>query len=318
MSQLPTLSFSTKLGKAYCSKIEDFVSSATADGLTGKVNLILTSPPFPLTAPKAYGNKIGREYRTWIVEICRSLRPLLADDGSLVIEIGNAWNKGQPTMSLLPLQTLIAIAEDKKSGYNLCQQFIWENIAKLPGPAPYVTVNRIRLKDSHTNIWWYSPSVHPRSNNKAILTPYKDGQKKLMSKGSYNHGVRPSEHKISQSGFVTNNGGAIRGSTFAVDSTEDDSYSSVIRMSNTQRDKGYYEWCVSRELTMHPARMPVGLAKLFIEFLTDKGDLVLDPFGGSCTTGQAAEELGRKWIAVEMDENYLAGAKGRFPSTFKR
>jgi site-specific DNA-methyltransferase (cytosine-N4-specific) len=207
------------------------------------------------------------------------------------------------------MQTLIAIAEE--ADFNVCQQFIWENIAKLPGPAPYVTTKRIRLKDSHTNIWWFSPVVRPKANNKAILTPYKDGQKKLMAKGSYNHGSRPSEHNISVNGFVTDNGGAIRGSTLAFDS-EEDMVNSVIRMSNTQRDKAYYDWCTERELTMHPARMPVSLAKIFIEFLSDKGDLVLDPFGGSCTTGQAAEELGRKWIAVEMDKNYLEGAKGRF------
>jgi site-specific DNA-methyltransferase (cytosine-N4-specific) len=259
------------------------------------------------------------------------------------------------------MQTLIAIAEE--ADYNVCQQFIWENIAKLPGPAPYVTTRRIRLKDSHTNIWWYSPrskspkraflkrfwgnisltndpassdtkqegavksshsnvwwfspTVRPKANNKAILTPYKEGQKKLMAKGTYNHGSRPSEHNISVDGFVTNNGGAIRGSTFAIDSSEDDALNSVIRMSNTQRDKAYYDWCTRRELTMHPARMPVNLAKIFIEFLTEKGDLVLDPFGGSCTTGQAAEELNRKWIAIEMDKNYLEGAKGRFQNLLK-
>ena len=138
-----------------------------------------------------------------------------------------------------------------------------------------------------------------------------------MAKGSYNHGSRPSEHKISVDGFVTNNGGAIRGSTFTADSSEEQEIGSVIRMSNTQRDKGYYEWCRSQELTMHPARMPVSLAKLFIQFLTREGDLVLDPFGGSCTTGQAEEELQRKWIAVEMDSNYLAGARGRFLNTLK-
>ena len=304
------LAFSTKLGRAYCSKIEDFVSSTEGKKLRGKVNLILTSPPFPLAAPKAYGNKQGEEYRNWIVDIAISLKPLLAEDGSLVMEIGNAWDKGQPTMSLLPLQTLMAIAEE--ADYNVCQQFIWENTAKLPGPAPYVTRTRIRLKDSHTNIWWFSPVTRPKANNKEILTPYKEGQKKLMARGSYNHGMRPSEHKISVDGFTTNNGGAIMGSTLS--HAEDISLiqDSVIRMSNTQRDKGYYEWCTKNRLVMHPARMPVSLAKLFIKFLTDEGDLVLDPFGGSCTTGQAAEELKRTWVAVEMDNEYLKGAQGRF------
>ena len=276
----------------------------------GKVNLILTSPPYPLAAPKKYGNMVGEEYKDWIVKICQDLGPLLAKDGSLVLEIGNAWDKGQPTMSLLPFKTLLAIAE--RADYHVCQQFIWENIAKLPGPAPWVTIQRIRLKDSHTNLWWYSKSLKPKANNKAVLTPYKSGQQKLMERGSYNSGARPSEHIISSEGFVTDNGGAIRGSTLNVQS--DQSLESVIRMSNTQRDKGYYEWCRDNSLVMHPARMPVDLAKLFIEFLTNPNDLVLDPFGGSCTTGQAAEQLGRQWVAIELDPDYLEGAIGRFES----
>jgi len=309
MTEELTVAFSTEFGEAYCSSIEIFLASPRAEELKGKVNLILTSPPFPLASPKAYGNKVGKEYRDWIVNICKALKPLLSKDGSLVIEIGNSWDKGQPTMSLLPFKTLLAIAE--KAKFNLCQQFVWENIAKLPGPAPYVTMDRIRLKDSHTNIWWYAKTTRPKANNKAVLTPYKSGQQKLMQNGTYNSGMRPSEHKISEKGFVKDNGGAIRGSTLSFDS--DATLESVIRMSNTQRDKNYYEWCKNNEnAVMHPARMPVDLAKLFIEFLTEPGDLVLDPFGGSCTTGQAAQELGRKWLAVEMSEAYLEGARGRF------
>jgi len=58
--------------------------------------------------------------------------------------------------------------------------------------------------------------------------------------------------------------------------------------------------------------MPVELAAFFIEFLTDEGDLVLDPFGGSNTTGEAAERLSRRWLTVEVNAEYIAGARGRF------
>lgn len=310
MATYPAPEFQTRLGKAYCSTIEEFLASPKARRLRGRVDLILTSPPFPLVSPKAYGNRLGSEYRSWIVEVCRSLGDLLSDSGSLVMEIGNTWEKGQPTMSLLPLKTLMAIAED--AGYEVCQQFIWENTAKLPGPATYVNIDRIRLKDSHTNIWWYSKSSHPKADNRKILTPYKDAQKKLMASGKYNAGMRPSEHRIGEASFLTDNGGAIRGSTFEISSASE--VASVIRMANTSRDKNYYNWCTSNHLPMHPARMPVNLAKLFIEFLTDPGDLIFDPFGGSCTTGQAAEELNRKWLLVEMNSEYLEGGRGRFSS----
>lgn len=308
MSEHVSRSFSTNLGRAYLANIEDFLVSPEAKRLAGKVDLIFTSPPFPLASPKKYGNKVGEQYLNWMVDVARGLRGLLSDSGSLVVEIGNCWTKGSPTMSLLPLKTLLSIDED--AGFFTCQQFIWENTAKLPGPATYVNGERIRLKDSHTNVWWYSKVERPKANNKNVLTPYKDGHLDLLRTKKYNHGERPSEHRIGEKSFLKDNGGAIRGSNLRFDG--DVALSSVIRIPNTKRDRGYYEWCREHELVMHPARMPLDLAKMFIEFLTDPEDLVLDPFGGSCTTGQAAEDLGRRWVAVERDGDYLEGAKGRF------
>jgi site-specific DNA-methyltransferase (cytosine-N4-specific) len=58
--------------------------------------------------------------------------------------------------------------------------------------------------------------------------------------------------------------------------------------------------------------MPIGLPEFFIRFLTDEGEIVLDPFGGSNTTGAAAEKLGRKWITIEADQGYVRGSAGRF------
>jgi site-specific DNA-methyltransferase (cytosine-N4-specific) len=46
--------------------------------------------------------------------------------------------------------------------------------------------------------------------------------------------------------------------------------------------------------------------------LTDAGDLVVDPFAGSCVTGEVAERLNRNWLCVELVEDYLRGALGRF------
>jgi site-specific DNA-methyltransferase (cytosine-N4-specific) len=59
--------------------------------------------------------------------------------------------------------------------------------------------------------------------------------------------------------------------------------------------------------------MPVQLAERFINFLTrDNNSLVLDPFGGSNVTGYAAEKLGRNWVSIEMNDDYIAGAACRF------
>jgi site-specific DNA-methyltransferase (cytosine-N4-specific) len=288
----------TKRGEAYNSSIEDFLRSKKALSLKGKVNLIFTSPPYPLVVPKKYGNKQGEEYLNWISDISRGLSDLLAEDGSLVVEIGNAWNKGQPTMSTLPIETLISIS--KSSNLKICQQFVWHNPGKLPGPATWVNVKRERITDSYTHIWWYSKIDHPKADNRKVLTPYTDAMKNLIKNKKYNHGTRPSGHKISEKGFLNDNGGSIPRSTLIY--------------ANTGFDSDYRDWCKKKGVPQHPARMPIDLANFFINFLTEKSDLVLDPFGGSCTTGKSAEDLKRKWICVEQNKEYLIGAKGRFKS----
>ena len=70
----------------------------------------------------------------------------------------------------------------------------------------------------------------------------------------------------------------------------------------------------------HPARFPVALPAFFMEFLTDPGDLVCDPFAGSNTTGEAAETLGRRWVSCDLDQenglanSYVRGSAFRFPN----
>jgi site-specific DNA-methyltransferase (cytosine-N4-specific) len=288
--------YTTKQGAAYHLPIEEFTASSAARNLKGKVDLIFTSPPFPLASPKAYGNLAGEEYLLWVTRVVKDLVPLLKPSGSLVIEIGNAWDKGRPTMSTLPLRTLLAIAE--QTDLFLCQQFVWENSARLPGPATWVNKQRIRIKDSHTNIWWYSPSEFPLADNRQVLSPYSPAMERLIRTGKYNPGKRPSEHVVSDKHFARNNSGAIPGSTFI--------------MGNTSTDSSYSDWCKSHDLALHPARMPIKIPEFFIKFLTKPGGLVLDPFSGSNTTGQAAEALTRRWVAVEQNLDYLEGSRGRF------
>jgi len=287
--------YRTAMGQAYNSSIEDFIASPRFQELKGTVDLILTSPPYPLVSPKAYGNRVGEDYKSWLSGIMTELKSLLKPKGSLVVEIGNAWDKGQPTMSTLPLETLIQIKE--QSNLNVCQQFIWNNPNKLPGPATWVNIKRIRVKDSFTHIWWYAPSVDPKANNQKVLTPYGEGMKKLLEKQDYNRGMRPSGHNIGD-GFLKGNKGAIP--------------SSVLTYANTKEDPKYREWCKEKGVSQHPARMPEKLAEFFINLTTSKNSLVFDPFGGSNTTGKTAENLGRRWIVVERDPEYVLGSKGRF------
>jgi len=288
--------YRTKLGSCVQGRIEDILKTREFKKLRGKVNLILTSPPFPLNRKKKYGNLTGKDYVAWLSSITTSLKDYLAPDGSLVIEVGNSWEEDHPTMSTLPLETLLAIKT--KGKFSLCQQFVWFNIARLPSPVQWVNVERSRVKDAFTHIWWMSKSTKPKANNRNVLSEYSESMKKLLKNKKYNPGLRPSEHHIGQLSFFTDNGGAIP--------------ANVLVAANTISQSAYLTHCKEKELTPHPARMPNFVAEFFVKFLTDQGDLVFDPFAGSNTTGAVSETLNRRWLSVEADKNYIEGSKGRF------
>jgi len=291
-----SISYSTKFGRFIHGTAEDVLSSDMLKRRRGKVDLVFTSPPFPLNRKKKYGNLQGQEYIDWLVSFAPTLRMLLKPRGSIVMEVGNAWEPGRPVMSTLALRALLAFLD--RGNLVLCQQFIYHNPARLPGPAQWVTVERIRVKDSYSHLWWMASTDRPKATNRRILQPYSESMLNLLKTKKYNAGVRPSEHHIGKTSFLRQHKGAIP--------------SNVITLANTQANSVYLNYCRTKNLTPHPARMPTGLAEFFIKFLTKPGDLVLDPFAGSNTTGAAAEALGRKWISIDLDKGYAKGSHGRF------
>lgn len=308
--------YKTRSGKFYYGDSTKLLSRKLGEELKGKVNLILTSPPFPLNQKKRYGNLQGEKYRDWFVKLADNFSPLLANNGSVVIEIGNSWEPGRPVQSLLHLKALIGFVENCKAGFRLCQQFVSYNPARLPSPAQWVTIERIRTTDSFTHIWWMAKNDKPKARNERVLRPYSKSMSKLFERGKYNAGRRPSEHVISKKGFLNNNKGSIMPNVIEVESYDSSIPlrlpQNMLRFSNTRSNDKYHRQCRMLGLTPHPARMALELAAFFIEFLTDPGDIVLDPFAGSNTTGYVAEKLGRRWIAIDIDRLYGEHSKLRF------
>ena len=284
--------------------------------LKGKVNLIVTSPPFPLNNKKQYGNKKGEEYKEWFVKLAPIFSNLLSDNGSLVIEIGNAWEPERPVQSLLHLECLLGMVKHPDANLRLIQEFICYNPSKLPSPAQWVTVNRLRTVDSYTHVWWIAKNDFPKADNSRVLRPYSKSMKQLLKKQSYNAGKRPSEHHISEEGFLKDNGGSIAHNFFEMESLDDKREvrlpHSVLSFSNTNSNDYFLKTCREKGITPHPARMSGGLVNFFIEFLTDEKDLVIDPYSGSNTTGYCAEKLNRKWLSFEVKESYIEQAIIRF------
>lgn len=288
---LPAPAYTTELGQMFCGDSLRVLPSLIEKGI--RVKLLITSPPFALLKKKEYGNEEAEAYIAWFNQFTPLFKDILEPDGSIVIDIGGAWVKGLPVKSTYHYQLLMNLCE---SGLYLAQDFYHYNKSKLPTPAEWVTIRRLRVKDAVNNVWWFVKDPWVAADNRMVLNPYSDSMKDLLKNG-YKPAVRPSGHDISDK-FQQDNGGSIP--------------SNLLSYANTESNSYYLRKCKEMGIKPHPARFPQVLPEFFIKFLTKPGDLVLDPFGGSNVTGAAAEALGRKWIGIELEERYVAASKFRF------
>lgn len=259
--------------------------------------LILTSPPYPLLRKKEYSNQHSeRAHVDWLVgEISQWMRPL-ATDGSMILNLGDAFMPGQPTMSLYQERLLLRLCDEL--GMHLCERLYWHNPSKMPSPAEWVTVRRVRVTPAVAQLFWISKTPHPYASNRNVLRAYSEAMQSRLRAGGEKWAARPSGYELAEGAFGRNNGGSIP--------------HNLISIANTASNDGYARFVKERGLPQHPARFPEGLADWCIRLLTEPGDLVWDPFGGSMTTAAAAEKLGRSWVSNDKALEYLLGGVGRF------
>lgn len=285
--------YETALGKAFLGD-----SRLLMDLLPDEsINLVITSPPFALQREKEYGNKPQDEYIDWLITFASKIKRILTKDGSFVLDLGGAYVSGKPIRSLYNYKILIRFCEELD--FRLAEEFFWHNPSKLPSPIEWVNKRKIRVKDAVNTVWWFSKSDNPKANVHNVLVPYSERMERLLKNSAkyYTPNKRPSGHDISAH-FAKRNGGAIP--------------SNLLNIPNSESNSKYLRFCKMVGAKGHPARFPKKLPNFFIRFLTDPEDLVLDIFAGSNTTGEAAEELGRKWLAFEEDTSYLATSVFRF------
>lgn len=261
------------------------------------IDLFVTSPPFPLQRQKAYKNEDQDQYVAWLTEFAKLAFQALKPSGSLVIDIGGAYQKGVAVRSLHQYRALLSFVDDV--GFKLAEEFYWYNPSKLPSPIEWVNKRKIRAKDAVNTVWWLSKTDDPKSHVDRVRVPYSESMRQLLKDPEryYKPATRPSEHKIGAA-FGQDNGGALP--------------SNLLVIPNSASNDAFQR--ISKELALgrHPARFPIKLPSFFIEMLTDPGDVVVDFFSGSNTTGRAAEDLGRSWLAFELDLEYAAESSIRF------
>src|SRR2546425_3652004 len=225
--------YRTKLGKAYCCDCLEVLQTIPPNS----VDLVITSPPFALRRKKSYGNVSADKYCEWFWTYAEAIAQVLKPRGSFVLDIGGSWNKGEPTRTLYHFELLLRLCTPK-GPFKLAQEFYWYNPAKMPAPAQWVTVERVRVKDAINPIWWLSKSSRPKASNRRILKPYTKSMENLLAKG-YNAGARPSGHVVSTNWGKRQNGAIPP---------------NLIIASNTQSTDRYISACKEHELEEHPAR----------------------------------------------------------------
>lgn len=289
--------YTTRLGAMYCADSLEMLAQLP----DGSVNLVMTSPPFALQRQKEYGNKEQHEYVEWLAQFAKLVHQKLKDDGSFVLDLGGAYQKGTPVRSLYNFRVLLKFCDE--IGFFLAEDFYWHNPSKLPSPIEWVNKRKMRAKDSIDTVWWFSKTEFPKADVTKVLTEYSSRMKKLLEapEAFYTPAKRPSGHDISSS-FGKDNGGAIP--------------SNLLQIPNTESTGNYLSSCKKLGIKGHPARFPAKLPEFFINFLTEPGDLVVDIFCGSNTTGLVAESLERKWLGFELENKYVASSVLRFLNDF--
>lgn len=294
---LPAPAYTTRRGACYLGDSLELLKHLPSDS----IDLVITSPPFALLRQKEYGNKDQSEYVEWLCRFGAQIHRVLRETGSFVLDLGGAYQRGAPVRSLYQYRVLLRMCDEV--GFYLAEEFFWHNPAKLPSPIEWVNKRKLRVKDSVNTIWWLSKSEWPKADVRRVLIPYSERMRKLLKNPDafYKPKDRPSGHDISR-GFGADNGGAVP--------------SNLLQIPNTESNSSYLQLVKLVGSEAHPARFPAGIPEFFIRFLTTEDDLVMDIFAGSNTTGKVAEQLGRRWIAIEIDAGYVASSALRFMDHF--
>jgi site-specific DNA-methyltransferase (cytosine-N4-specific) len=290
------IAFSTDLGMAIWGAWEDVFPR-----LDTPIALWLSSSPYPLARPRAYGNPTQHEYVDFI---CTALEPIvrnLLPGGSIVLNVSNdIFEPGMPSRSLYLERMVIALHD--RLGLHLMDRIPWVNTSKAPGPVAYASVSRQQLNVAWEPIYWFTNSPKECfSDNRRVLEPHTEQHLKLIARGG------------EQRERVTSDGAyRVRKGKFA-NATEGRIPRNVLQMGHAcAESQACNRYAREHGLQTHGAPMPLALADKLVRFLTRPGDLVADSFAGRLTTGKAAEMNGRRWICTEREGDYLAAGATRF------
>jgi len=290
------LAFSTDLGCALWANAEDVFAH-----LGEPITLAFTSPPYPLSRPRAYGNVDHTSYVDWLLPILEPIVAHLRPGGNIVLNVGNdIFEPGSPARSMYVERLTLALHD--RLGLHLMDRFVWHNPSKPPGPVRWASIRRVHHNAAYEHVLWFTndPSL-VIADNRRCLREHSERHRQLIEAGGASRAARYADGAYSRrkGSFSALTPGAIARNVLSIPH----------RCSDQQPAR---DFASARGLPTHPALMPVRLADHFVRFLSEVGDLVVDPFGGWVTTGRGAELNARRWLVTERCREYLMGAAQRF------
>lgn len=294
------VAFSTDLGIALWGSCTDVFAR-----LDEPIHLVVTSPPYCLARPRAYGNPSVEAYVDFI---CQAMEPMvrhLVPGGSIALNLSNdVFEPKSPARSIVG--ELLVVALHQRLGLSKMDTLVWHNPSKAPGPTMWASRTRQQLNVAWEPVYWFTndPKLC-RSDNRRVLQPHTEQHQRLIDRGGerrrgiYGDGA----NRIYPGSFGTPTAGRIP--------------RNVQTIPHRCRSQDELRALARAEgLPMHGATMPLKLAKFLVEFLSEEGDLVVDPFGGWFAVPAACEEGGRRWAATELMGEYARG--GSLRRTFRQ
>lgn len=290
------VAFSTELGAALWSLSDDVF-----DALDAPITLALTSPPYPLARSRAYGNPSVNEYIEFVVESLRPIAANLERGGSICLNVSNdIFEPGSPARSIYREKLVIAIVEEL--GLWKMDELPWINRCKPPGPVRYASIERNQLNVTWEPVYWFAKDpAHVKADNRRVLLPHTEQHRRYMESGGARSAVVHSDGAYRTRAGAYSNPTPGRIPRNVLDFTH-----------NCPSQQLYKRHARELGLAPHGAPFPLVLATFLIRFLSEPGDLVVDPFAGSCTVGVGAEQEGRRWLLTECMWDYLRPVVARF------
>ena len=237
------------------------------------IDLIVTSPPYAMQRKKTYGGITEEDYPDWIEQIGIKLKKVMKPTGSFVLNIKEHVSDGR--RSNYVMKSVLKLSEH----FTFSDTYIWRKTN------PFPTGSKRRLKDGFEYCFWFTKGKYKFYPDQVLVksnSRFLESEKRRKNTGMHN----------------TNNGSGMNMAR-RVSSSE------LVRPSNV------IDLAVDTTNHIHPATFPAGLPEFFIKLMTDKNDIILDPFMGSGTTGVAALNNNRDFIGIEINNDYYSEASNR-------